>query len=103
MRVLPKPVLGEIFDLRHKPSDVALGHLFDDLDDLGLIVRSSHNYDHAIVVHFSKPGDHPLQGEIRIDRIRRVFDVSAMVDGVVVLPASGEWDLVLEYLQKLTA
>lgn len=103
MRVLPGPVLSEIFDLRHKPSDVALGHLLDDLDDLELVVRSTNNYDHAIVVHFYRSGDHPIQGEIRIDRIRRTFDVSAMVDGAVVLPASGGWGLVLEYLQKLAA
>lgn len=103
MRVLPGPVLTEIFDLRHKPSDVALGHLLDDLDDLGLVVRGSRNYDHAIVVEFYRQGDHPVEGEVRIDRIRRVFDVSAMVDGAVVLPASGGWDLVLEYLQTATA
>jgi hypothetical protein len=102
MKELPKVVTHEIFDVRHKPSDVALSHLFDDIEDLDLRVRNYFNYDHAIVIVFYRPGDHPIEGEIRVDRIRRIFDVVAKVDGAVVLPASGEWELVLEYLQKLT-
>lgn len=100
MTVLPLSISEEIFDLRCRPGDVALGHLYEDLENLGLVIKRIDNYDHAIIVVFHKPGDHPIEGELRIDRIRRVFDISIMVDGEVVLPASGDWDLVLEYLQK---
>ncbi len=101
MQELPMVVAHEIFDLRHKPNDIVLSHLFDDIENLGIQIRNHVDYDHAIVIVFHRPGDHPIHGEIRVDRIRRIFDVSAKIDGAVVLPASGEWELVLEYLQKL--
>lgn len=100
MKMLSEAVLHEIFDLRHKPNDVVLNHFFEDIEEYGLIVKQYFDYDHAIVIIFCRPGDHPIVGEIRVDRIRRVFDISIKVDGAVVLPASGDWGLVLEYLQK---
>ncbi len=100
MKVLSEIVLHEIFDLRHKPNDVVLGHLFESVEECGLTIKQHFDYDHAIVIVFHRPGDHPVAGEIRIDRIRQIFDVSIKVDEAVVLPASGDWDLVIEYLQK---
>jgi hypothetical protein len=103
MVVLPSPVVDEIFDLRHKVTDIALEHLFDDIENHGISVKQHFNYDHAIVIILIRTGDHPISGEIRIDRIRQIFDISLNVDGYVILPMSGDWGVILEYLQKAIA
>lgn len=94
-------VLCEIFDLRFKPNDVTLNHFLDDIEGLNFTVSRCHNYDHAIVIIFYRPGSPSVNGEIRIDRIRRTFDISVKIGAEVVLPVSGDWDLILECLTKV--
>lgn len=100
MSVLPAPIIDEIFDLRYKPGDMAIGHLCDDLEGLGLRVKEVVNHDHAVIILFDATGDHPTDGEIRVDRVRQVFDVSAVVDSELVLPVSGGWETVLDCIRS---
>ncbi len=99
MNILPRPILDEIFNLQFQISDIAIQHFVDELDDLGFVVTNYINHDAAVMLNFSGEG---MVGELRIDRIRRCFDIIVKCEGAVVLPASGDWNLVVEYLQKVT-
>lgn len=101
MELTSELVFHEIFNILHLPSEMALNHLLERIEENGFLVKKIDNHDHAIVIEFCRPGDHQINGELRIDRIRRIFDIIAMVDGEVALPASGNWELVIEYLQNL--
>lgn len=94
-------LLHEIFDLSTKPTAIAIEQLCDDIDTLGFVVKDFDNYDHALVVRFARQSDRPVEGELRVDRIRQVFDIVALSNGSLILPASGDWDLVIDYLTSL--
>lgn len=102
METISELVFHEIFDLSYHPSEMALNHLLEQIEERGYIIRRTNNYDHAIIVEFYYPSDHQIIGELRIDRIRRLFDIVIKIDKEVVLPVSGDWSSVLQYLQKAT-
>lgn len=104
MKMLPKPIIDEIFNLRYQVSDAAIDHICDELHRYGCVVDNHCNYDTSVILYFSRSADavHPrLEGELRIDRIERQFDIAARYGEETILPASGDWSLVEEYLQKV--
>jgi hypothetical protein len=54
------------------------------------------NLDLVIRIIFNRSEDH---GELRIDRLGQFFEICMVVDGETIMPISGDWDLILEYLQ----
>lgn len=98
MNILAKSISDELFNLEHRANDIILNHLFDDVENQGFTISHYINYDHAIVIIFV---DDNTEGEIRVDRVRKIFDISATCNSITVMPISGDWDLILQYLQKL--
>lgn len=100
MNTLPIAIEGEIFNLRYRISDVAINHLADDLDSLGLTITGYEDMDHALVL-LARHGDFNV--EVRVDRIRRCFDAVARSTDNLFLPMSGNWLTVMEYLREALA
>lgn len=100
MNTLPLVIDEEIFDLRHRVSDMALNHLTEDLDNLGLTVSGYEDMDHALILNVYQDD---FKAEIRVDRIRRCFDVQAIPAEGFCMPASGDWLVVIEYLEAALA
>ncbi len=104
MYTLPQVVLDEIFNLEFKVSDQAIEYISDELDKFGCVISNSFDYDMSVIIMFYKQHDksHPyLEGELRIDRIQRRFEICVKYGEETVLPAFGDWDLIIEYLVKV--
>jgi hypothetical protein len=100
MDTLPLVIDEEIFDLRHRISEMALNHLTEDLDGLGLTITGYEDMDHALILTASH---NDFKTEIRVDRIRCCFDVQTTAPHGLFMPASGNWFAVMEYLQVTLA
>ena len=78
--------------------DMAIEYIADEFRSLGLHIKRVANNDLAVT--FYAEGDN-TEIEMRIDRIAREFQISAIQDGHTIFPASGAWELIKEYLNKL--
>ncbi len=104
MHAIRDVILGEIFNLCYRVSDVAIEYLCDELEKCGCIVSHHDNFDSSVFLYFQRSADetHPvLEGELRVDRIYKRFEISAKYGNETIMPASGDWNLVMEYLQKI--
>ena len=97
---LPAAIYTELFDIWRASTDIAIDHIFDELESVGFISVGYTDFDHAVVINFKSLTNDAIFGELRVDRIRKLFDISMMVDDKVVMPASGDWLLIKEYLDK---
>lgn len=96
--MLPQLIADELFDLRHRPSDQAIDHLCDELHKFRLTVTHVDNYDLVIVINFTLPRG---IGEIRLDRLTRMFEITAVNDNYTYLPRKGDWPMVEQCLSQL--
>jgi len=95
-------IYDEIFNIEHKVSEVALDFIRDELDKYQIDIAHIIDYDHTIVIKFSKnlDGLPIVYGEIRIDRIYKCFTITGYCQGFL-LPAIGDWNDIEQYLYHL--
>lgn len=99
--MMPQVVFDEIFDLQHRISEQAIGYISDELDAFRCIITEVIDNDVAVTIYFGRSGT-LLEGEIRIDRLSQQFEIIGKYDSLI-LPISGDWDVVIEYLRQLTS
>ena len=102
--VLPQVILDEIFNLSCRISDVSLTHLYEELEKFGCVVTNSENYDASVIIYFKRAADDDhaaLDGELRIDRIHRNFELAARYGEQTIFPVLGNWDLIVACLVEL--
>jgi hypothetical protein len=102
--MLPRTITDEIFNLRYRVNDVALNHVYDELLKYGCLVTGTIDCDASIIIYFKRPNDatHPLlDGELRIDRIERTFEIAVKYGDTTVLPMLGAWELIDQYLNEV--
>lgn len=81
-----------------------MDHIYDALSRYGCIPSDTQNFDTSIIVYFTRPRDAVfplLDGELRIDRIYRNFEISAKFGDEIILPIVGQWEKVEAFLQKI--
>lgn len=100
--MLPQLIVDEIFNLKYQINELAIDHVCDELQCHGCVVDSYHNYDTSVIIYFSC-SEKKLEGELRIDRIEKHFNVAVKRGDETILPAFGDWPLVKEYLDKVLA
>lgn len=93
--MLPETVKSELFDIRHQVGDMALDFICGRLEEFGFVVDDIQNFDVVITIIFKRSED---LGEIRIDRMAKLFEINAVIGGETIFPASGNWELVEEFL-----
>jgi hypothetical protein len=104
MNILPRAVVDEIFNLEFRVSEQALEYVEGEFSRFGCVVSNHCDYDVAVMVYFNRPADaaHPrLEGELRIDRIERRFEIGVKYGDELIFPAYGDWNLVTKYLTKV--
>jgi hypothetical protein len=101
--MMPSIILDEIFNLQLRISEPAIEYISDQLDSFRCTISSVDDHDVAITIRFgrSMSGLPDVEGEIRIDRFDKTFEVVGYCDGTM-LPIKGDWELVIEYLRQLT-
>lgn len=65
------------------------------LEEFGFVVDEVQNLDVIVRITFKRKDDY---GELRIDRLGKFFDISAVINGETIFPASGSWELVMNFL-----
>lgn len=96
-------ILDEIFNLQHRVSDQAIDYISDELDSFRCTISEVEDNDVAVTISFGRSlnGMSKVVGEIRIDRLRKQFEIVGRCEGTM-LPACGSWDVIIEYLRQLT-
>jgi hypothetical protein len=98
--MLPKPILDELFNLHHRAGDMVIQHLCEDVESLGCTVYRVENNDASLDLKFREDDKH-IDGDIRIDRLFRLFTVCVRVGDATFLPASGDWITVRRYVDGI--
>lgn len=103
MGMMPPVVLDEIFNLQRRVSDQAIDHISDELDAFRCAISKVDDNDLAVTIHFGRSlnGMPEVKGEIRIDRLAKNFEIAGSCEGTM-LPISGDWEMIIEYLRQLT-
>lgn len=98
--MLPNTILSQIFNLQYKPDDILIIQIAEELENYPLIVSDILNYDHVIIYKF-KRDDPCISGYLRIDRIKKLFEICINCDGEMILPIEGDWHVIHEYLLNI--
>jgi hypothetical protein len=95
-------IYRELFDLEYKVSRQAVDFILDEFDKYQIDAYDIIDYDHSVIIKFNRKleGLPLVRGELRVDRIQKKFIISGYCDGYL-LPARGNWDMVVDYLYKL--
>lgn len=103
MDMLSPAVLIEIFNVKYRVSEQALDHISDELDQFRCTISRVEDNDLAVTIYFGRNmnGMPAVEGEIRIDRVNERFEIVGVCEGFM-LPAHGDWSVILEYLRQLT-
>ena len=99
--MLPNQIVKELFAIEYKVSDIVVDHVIEELNKFDCIPTSISDYDTSIIIEFGKIGDSPMEGELRIDRLNKQFEICARFQGNTFLPAYGNWHIIEEYLNQL--
>ena len=103
--VLPDIIQDEIFCLSSRVSDVVIDHLCSDIEQFEFVIRNVTNYDCSIIIDLVRESQDSIPHthvNLRIDRIFRIFEITAEYGDEMVLPRIGDWDGTLDYLEKLS-
>lgn len=86
--MLSDTILNELFNVQYQVNDVVLDHVSEELSRLGFKVLAVKNYDCAIYFMFNRLG---VSGELRVDRVFRCFEISAVKDDHTYATRRGDW------------
>lgn len=79
-----------------------LDHLADELTQLGYCVGDVFNFDTSAIILFKQSvNDCVVDGELRVNRIDRQFEISAKCGDETILPVFGMWDTIDKYLRNI--
>ena len=101
--MLPNQIIKELFTVKYKVSDIVVDHIIEELNRFNCIPTNISDYDTSIIIEFGKIGDFPIEGELRIDRLNKQFEICAFSQGNTFLPAYGDWHIIEEYLNQLVS
>ena len=106
--MLPASLVQEIFNMHHSLSDIACQQIADELEEYSLAVNNIQNYDHAVVFTFGTialpPGPFvTVEGELRVDRIGKSFEIIAKCGQYLIFPTKGQWEDVVQFLEQLVS
>lgn len=96
-------IYNEIFDMRYRINSTMLDFIKEELSMFDMDIFNICDYDHSIIIKYGRHATNHLlavEGELRIDRITKKFYISGYCDGYL-LPATGGWDTIIDYLHKL--
>lgn len=96
--MLLRDLESELFSLNNRTNDVVLGYFIDELLKYGLNVYEICDCDVYIYLDFIGDNTH---GELKIDRFRKEFSISSVHNGYTIIPVSGDWPMILKYLDVL--
>ena len=96
--MLPDSISQVLFDIRYKLQDVDLEYICSAVEQLSYVISSIDNYDTSVVIKFK---DAVSNGELRVDRMAREFELTIQRDGYTYLPLRSDWDLVISNLRKV--
>ena len=101
--MLPQVIHDEIFNLQRRVTEQALEYIGDQLGTFRCTVSEIIDNDLAVTIRFGRSlnGIPEVEGEIRIDRMTKQFDIAGRCEGTM-LPATGDWGVIIEYLRQLT-
>tara|TARA_R110000751_G_scaffold101612_2_gene195913 strand:- start:1238 stop:1543 length:306 start_codon:yes stop_codon:yes gene_type:complete len=98
--MITNSIIQELLDIRYAVDDAALECVYDTLELYECDITTVNNLDWVIIIKFTDKSK-DLIGELRIDRVKKSFTVVGYCGGFM-LPAEGDWKVVLEYLNHLT-
>lgn len=98
--MLPQIITDEFFNINAGVSDTAIEHIVDELSDYGYSVDHYSNYILAINFQFSNIHN-TIQGELRVNRIEKRFEISAVCGADTIFPVWGDWLAIDKFLQML--
>ena len=98
--MIPAHIINELFDIRYRPSDVAIDSIIEGLADKGFSTTSCSDCD--LYVYLDIICD-DVEGELRIDRLNRDFqlNIKSKTNSFVILPITGNWDTICKHLELL--
>jgi len=99
--MLPHVIKKELFAIEYKINDVAVEYIVEELKKFNFEVLGVFDYDASIIIDFERKSNN-TKGEFRVDRIKQCFEISARINDITFLPASGDWDIINTYLQQLS-
>jgi hypothetical protein len=74
---------------------MAIDYICGKLEEFGFVVDTVQNLDVIIRITFKRSED---RGELRIDRMGKLFEICAVIGGETIFPVSGNWELIADYL-----
>lgn len=100
MYMIPAHIIQELFDVRFRPSEIALDSIVDGLLDLGFSTTSYYNCDLFVYIDIICED---IEGELRIDRLHKNFqlNIKSKTNSFVILPITGSWDIICKHLELL--
>lgn len=103
--MLSNDIIVEVFNIRYKPDDMLVTQIAEELERYQLVVYQVMNNDHAITYKFKRSnvvGLSDVFGYLRIDRIKKLFEICASFDGSMMLPIKGDWLAIHDYLLNIS-
>jgi len=97
--MLPQIIIDDLFDPNHNICDVILEHLCDSISELSLVIDDIvyHSNDYIIIKFYNDT----TEFEITVDRISQNFSIAAVCSGVTIFPATGDWELMMQYIRAV--
>lgn len=98
--MIPSHIIQELFDIRYRPSDIAIESIIEGIADKGF--STSNCYDCDLFVYLDIHCE-DVEGELRIDRLNKNFqlNIKSKTNSFVILPITGDWDTICKHLELL--
>ncbi len=96
--MLPPIISSELFSIRHRVNDIAMEYIVDEFWKYRLRVTKIDDCDVFVYIDFVGTD---IEGELKIDRFQKHFEIVARNKNSMILPAIGDWNIVLKYLTTL--
>jgi len=96
--MLPEPISSALFDIRYKITDVVLDYICNAVEQFGYSIINVEDNDLAITIKFSCKS---TNGELRVDRLAKEFELTVKSSGFVYVPIRGDWGIIIEFLREL--
>lgn len=96
--MLISDILAELFNLECRLSDQILDHFCDELQKRLVTISHYQNDDVYATIYFTAK---LIEGELRIDRFKKRFELCAVFNGECIVPIFGSWPTVIKAIEEL--
>lgn len=104
--MLSRIVEEELFNIQYRVGDMVIAQISEEIEKFLLSVNRVENNDFALTFYFGRNETYkPLpvvEGELRIDRLGKMFEIIAKCNDWYVVPAYGDWVTVHDYLSEIS-